>query len=404
MPPSWSPEWESRYSFRDWTSSLLAWSILATDMDVPQQAAAIITQLQGSARDLVRNLSYEEITNGGMRDGQHQDPVTFLLGHLASHFSPLGEENRLEAMQELLSFNRQPGENIDGLLSRFLVLRHRAATNGTNLLMNWEGYSYLLLRACGCNEQQLISILQPLQQRFPNTEEEFNAVQLTLRRMGHILEGHPGNIASRLRGANARRLFAGPVMTQDDDQAAEHTSGTAIDPWHTGSDPWQPAQDQWQAAPVYPSVPASSHAYQSNTASDAQEAHQDIASSTDTDTISTADDLDYSAEDLHGMTGPQLDEHLFWEYQRAKGRWRKHMRKPTRRVRKFIRRKGSKGKGKGKSSSPFRGKGKGKGRNRFSFLAEMPEQEYDEISYLEVLPWTRRTKGEHPGLVLTFPF
>ena len=74
---------------------------------------------------------------------------------------------------------------------------------------------------------------------------------------------------------------------------------------------------------------SSSQAYPSHEAQDAQPAEAEVASSTDTDTISTLDDLDYEAGDLRGLSGPQLDEHLFWEYQRAKGRWRKHMRKPT---------------------------------------------------------------------------
>ena len=79
MPPAWNPDWEARYSFRNWTSDLLVWSILATDLEPAQQNAAIITQLGGAARDLVRSLTYEEITQGGTLNGQHQDPVTYLL-------------------------------------------------------------------------------------------------------------------------------------------------------------------------------------------------------------------------------------------------------------------------------------------------------------------------------------
>ena len=50
------------------------------------------------------------------------------------------------------------------------------------------------------------------------------------------------------------------------------------------------------------------------------------------------------------------------------------MSKPTRQVRRFVRRKG-KGKGKGKS------KGKGKGASRFQFLAEMDDIDYDRTFY-----------------------
>jgi hypothetical protein len=53
-PPAWSPEREASYPFRFWTQDLLAWAILATDIDPAQQTAAIILQLSGSARDLAR--------------------------------------------------------------------------------------------------------------------------------------------------------------------------------------------------------------------------------------------------------------------------------------------------------------------------------------------------------------
>ena len=61
------------------------------------------------------------------------------------------------------------------------------------MAMSWEGSSWLLLKACGVPHHQLLSVLQPYQGRFPITEAEFNAMQLTLRRMGRILEHAPGS-------------------------------------------------------------------------------------------------------------------------------------------------------------------------------------------------------------------
>jgi hypothetical protein len=63
-------------------------------------------QLGGAARDLVRNLSYQEITVGGTLNGVMLDPVTYLTTQLAMHFAPLGEEVRLTAMSELVNFHR----------------------------------------------------------------------------------------------------------------------------------------------------------------------------------------------------------------------------------------------------------------------------------------------------------
>ena len=60
-----------------------------------------------------------------------------------------------------------------------------------------EGYAMLLLRACGVSPPMLVQI-HPYAGRFPKTEEEFTAMEVTLRRMGHILENAHMNIGSRL--------------------------------------------------------------------------------------------------------------------------------------------------------------------------------------------------------------
>ena len=97
---------------------LLAWTILATDLDPGQQCAAIILQLGGAARELCRNMSFTDMTSGGQVGGTHVDPATFLLSHLATHSAPLGEEQRLAAVGELMQFRRNPGESLDALLPR----------------------------------------------------------------------------------------------------------------------------------------------------------------------------------------------------------------------------------------------------------------------------------------------
>ena len=58
---------------------------------------------------------------------------------------------------------------------------------------------------------------------------------------------------------------------------------------------------------------------------------------------------------------------LFWQYTRAEQNWRRHSKKPVRRVRRFLKRKG---KGKWRA--------KGKGKCRYDFLEEM--QDPDEAS------------------------
>ena len=130
---------------------------------------------------LADSLSWQEMTVGGTIGGQHADPVTFLLTQLAAHFAPFGEEQRIEGMTELMSFRRQQGENTDAMVARFRTIRWRAAQGGAGMLLNWEGYSYLFLRATGVSPNQLLTILQPYSGRFPNTQQEFEDMTLAVK-------------------------------------------------------------------------------------------------------------------------------------------------------------------------------------------------------------------------------
>ena len=161
------------YSFRNWTQDLQVWSIAHVDMPPAQQAANIIMQIGGSARELIRRMSYEQQTQGGLIGGVQQDPVTFLIAQLAANYAPLGEESRLLAMSELMQFRRNQGENTDALLTRFQGVRHRAETGGAGMAMSIEGYSWLLLKACGVTQHQLILLLQPTANRFPPMTRNF---------------------------------------------------------------------------------------------------------------------------------------------------------------------------------------------------------------------------------------
>ena len=49
---------------------------------------------------------------------------------LRARFAPLGEETRLQAMTDLLSFGRRNGEGINQVLTRCEIVRQRASTEG----------------------------------------------------------------------------------------------------------------------------------------------------------------------------------------------------------------------------------------------------------------------------------
>ena len=222
----------------------MAWSIIATDLDAAQQTASIVLQLSGEARNMARHLSYNDLTNGALINGNHVGPVAYLLHHLAINFSPLGEEAQLAAIAELHRFDRKPGESIDGLLSRFLTPRYRASQEGQGMPMSWQGYAWILLGACGANDNQFLQLLMPFQGRLLATEQEFGALQLSLRRMGHIAERSRMNIARQLRTQPSRGVFY-----QGDGQTNANVQN---EPWQQGQDPWSGATSSgaWVAAPT----------------------------------------------------------------------------------------------------------------------------------------------------------
>ena len=88
-------------------------------------------------------------------------------------------------------------------------------------------------------------------------------------------------------------------------------------------------------------------------------------SGTDTDTMSSVGETWYDYDDIpDGLDDNAKAEELFWAYQKAKGRYRKFMRKPVRRVRRFMKR-----------------KGKGKGKHPGYYLTTLKDQEIEEIFF-----------------------
>ena len=129
LPPRWEPGLETSLPFRTWLQDLLLWTI-TSDMEPHRQAAAIISQLGGAARELARTLTPQEIFQGGIVNGQQLDPVSFLIHGLSVRFSPLDDEIRIRAAQDLLHFQRRGNEPVDVLVTRFETIRSRARAEG----------------------------------------------------------------------------------------------------------------------------------------------------------------------------------------------------------------------------------------------------------------------------------
>eukprot|EP00971_Amphidinium_carterae_P338939 6476497-Amphidinium_carterae.1 len=132
-PPPYSPGNEEERPFRAWIQDLTLW-LLHSELEPPQQTAAIVAQLGGTARLLARELTPQELMHGGVVNGQHLDPVSYLVHALTARFAPLEDETRLRSTSALLGFTRNRGESIDSVLTRFELVRMRAQQEGGGAL------------------------------------------------------------------------------------------------------------------------------------------------------------------------------------------------------------------------------------------------------------------------------
>ena len=332
----------------------MLWSVYNYNLNPAQKVVVCILQLRGSARVLADTIPPDALIHGVIVNGAQIDPMTNLMHRLAERFAPLGEEMQLSAFSDFMEFRARANEGIEELLIRFDDTRQRAMETG-QLNMNIQGIVYTLVRALGLSSEQFTNLLQPLQGRLPQTEQEYDEFRLRVRRLGHIVERNPGNIASTLgvgsRSNNNTRAFFGQ---QNDQSAQESQIGTDRPVYFAGQ-----GQGQSAGSPI-------GAGYDQRPTYHTQD--QDIDSGTDSDTASSEGETDYRDMIPAGIPQSGITAHLFWAYSRAKAAWRSHMRKPVRRVRRFIRRKG-------------KGKGKGRGKSASAFFAEATDEEIEEVFF-----------------------
>ncbi|CAJ1416652.1 unnamed protein product [Effrenium voratum] len=123
VPPAWSVERNHHYSFRSWVSDLVLWSS-ATEIDPRRQGPVAALQVQGSAKELVREITPQQLQDGDVDQltGQHLTGLMLLVTVLARRYAPLDAENSTKAISEFLGFRRMPGETS---LLPFMVLFHK---------------------------------------------------------------------------------------------------------------------------------------------------------------------------------------------------------------------------------------------------------------------------------------
>ena len=218
----------------------------------------------------------------------------------------------------------------------------------------------------------------------PNSAAELDTLRTSLRRMGHIIEHSPGNVYQSVRQGQSQNSSAWVTMAE--------SRNHSWSPWQNGDHPdghVSQSSSQFQQAAAYPEAWSSqpSQHPESAQSSHAYPAFQEDLSGTDTDTSSDYEETwDHHPEQFGSPEEESAyAQELFWAYSKAKRQWRSFMGRPTRRVRRFVKRE-FKGKGKGfgkkgkdSSSSYSRGGSRTGTIHRTAFLADLTDTEMQSL-------------------------
>ena len=333
VPPAYDPRFEDKYSFRQYMREMQHW-VLVTDLPPHQQAVMTLRNLGGAAYDLISQLPPSELYAGATVNGVHMDPVSNILLKLHHRFAQQDIVTRMSAMSEMLNFRRYDREGISSTLTRFEVIRHRAASEG-QFVMTIEGYAVMLMRECRLNKQHVHNLLLPFQGNFPSNEDQFQTLVEGIKRIGLLNDDGPNTVGQLLGGGHSRQSFLGDTEDSKEDTGASSSTEQTTNVFTTWS--WEPQQQEGSSSWSFPA------------------AHQE---DTDSSSATSSDDghMDetMSIPGIDGMTEQEAHEHVYYQYRNAKRNWRRLTGRPVRRFRRTFKK--SKGRGRGFSRQK-RGKG-----------------------------------------------
>ena len=233
----------------------------------------------------------------------------------------------------------------------------------------------MLLKVVGVSDSQLLQLLQPLDNQLPNTPQQYRELLQRIRRMAHVMEHRPNNIAQSLRRPHdhAPTLFWANAETWQE-------SAQAYPAWSQSSNLGPAGAAPSSSGSTTPFAAWWTHE-QYATSSWFTEGDDRSGNGTDTDTSSSDGLTNYDTSDLpQTRDAGELLQHAYWAYAKAKGRWRRLTAKPVRRTRRFLKRSFGKGFSKGSFSQHFvdrlRSKGKGRG---YTYLGMLEPHDMEQI-------------------------
>ena len=359
VPPSWSVERNHIYSLRSWISDLVLWSS-ATEIEPARQGPIAALQVQGSAKELVRELTPMQLRDGDVDQmtGQQVTGLTLLVTVLARRYAPLEAENCTRSISEFLQFRRAPNESIDNVLVRYDILRHRAQQRA-GFAINVTGLSWLLLQALQLSSESWDRLLSPLGGNMPNNEQEFGELTERVRRLFHLKEGRFAG-ASHQQGAmgDPGAYFADggyfPTFTEHHDISTpkhgnESYGGPPAGSAYAAGGPNPP--DPWANSSQVPFMSGAGGGWNASGGGEAWNASASFHASNDASCPTCGmyfnqdeDSTDTSSDDGSTIVDNVDGSEVYQDYLYAKRRWRKYAGKAPRRYRRF-------GKGFGKKGS-----------------------------------------------------
>ena len=136
---------------------------LAASIRSHQQAVAVISRLGGSAGDMCRGMSMQELTVGGPHPntGAPLAPIAYILAGLQHSYAPFQEEQSMAFMMAYTGFRRAQGEPMDDMLSRFDMVARRA-NEEAGYTMSTAATASFLVKIIGISPKLLVDLLRPL--------------------------------------------------------------------------------------------------------------------------------------------------------------------------------------------------------------------------------------------------
>ena len=153
------------------------------------------------------SIGVNELLYGGTIGGAQLEPVSYLITGLHLRFGQTYHDAKLAARTEFRSFGSCQGESVDCMISRYEVVRERAAADG-EYTERPEICAMTLLGKDGINAtpEQYDRYLEPFGGECTITEEGLRALQLTMRRRAQIHDRSPNKvIATALNGGRQAR-------------------------------------------------------------------------------------------------------------------------------------------------------------------------------------------------------